>query len=107
MEILPDGRPRTSNLKGSMYAKLSVSTFNCQEFVPGKFRAKGRPGSVDFGLVAAKEISDHRGDAGEMNMQLALAAAGRRIYGHSDLVSEQFKEAPPLHTKSGGAPPLR
>ena len=33
-----------------------------QEFVTGKFRTKGRPGSVDFGLVAAEEISNHRGD---------------------------------------------
>jgi hypothetical protein len=45
---------------------------------------------VDFGLMAAKEISNHRGDAGDMNMQLALAAAARRIYGHSDLVSQQL-----------------
>jgi hypothetical protein len=58
---------------------------------------------VDFGLVAAKETSNHRGDAGDMNMQLALAAAGRRIYGHSDLVSQQLT-ARPLLNKAARVP---
>ena len=60
----------------------------------GKFRAKGRPRSVDFGLVAEEEISNHRGDAGDMNMQLVLAAACGRIYSHSDLVSQQLTARP-------------
>src|ERR1700752_5132461 len=55
--------------------RSSRVTHHCREFVTGKFRAKRRPGSVDFGFMAAKEISNHRGDAGDMNMQLALAAA--------------------------------
>ena len=37
--------------------------------VPEKWRAKKRPGSVNFRLVAARELSDLRGDAGYMNVQ--------------------------------------
>jgi hypothetical protein len=56
---------------------------------------------VDFGLVAAKEISDHRGDAGDMNMQLVLAAASRRINCHSDLVTQQSVPRPFLNEAAG------
>jgi hypothetical protein len=34
-------------------------------------------------------------------MQLALAAAGRRIYGHSDLVSQQLTARPLLNEAAG------
>jgi hypothetical protein len=46
---------------------------------PQKGRAKKRPGFVNFRLVAPQELSDLRGDAGNMNMQLVLAAASCRI----------------------------
>ena len=45
---------------------------------------------MNFRLVAAQELSDLRGDAGNMNMQLVLAAASRRINCHSDLVTRQL-----------------
>jgi hypothetical protein len=47
--------------------------------VPEKGRAKKGPSFVNFRSVAAQELSDLRGDAGNMNMQLVLAAASRRI----------------------------
>jgi hypothetical protein len=47
--------------------------------VPEKARAKKRPRFVNFRLVAVQELSDLRGDAGNMNMQLILAAASCRI----------------------------
>jgi hypothetical protein len=52
-------------------------------------------------LVAAKEISDHQGDAGDMNMQLVLAAASRRINCHSDLVTQQSVPRPFLNEAAG------
>jgi len=58
--------------------------------VPEKGRAKQGPSFVNFRLVAAQELSDLRGDAGNMNMQLVLAAASRRINCHSDLVTRQL-----------------
>jgi hypothetical protein len=59
------------------------------ESMPGKFRAKGRPISTDFGLVAAKLIGNLRGDAEDMNTRLVLAATCRRIYRHSNLIRGQ------------------
>ncbi len=45
--------------------------------VPEKGRAKKGPRFVNFRLVAAQELSDLRGDAGDMNMQLVLASIRR------------------------------
>ncbi len=77
--------------------------FHCHESVPGKFRTQGGPIATDFGLVAAKKIRNRRGDAGNMNMQLVLAAACRRIYRHPDLVTRQLA-ARPLFNEAAGFP---
>src|SRR3984893_9779542 len=69
--------------------------------VPEKWRAKKRPGSVNFRLVAAQELSDLRGDAGNMNMELVLAAASCRINRHSDLVARQLTARPFLDETAG------
>ena len=45
---------------------------------------------MNFRLVAAQELSDLRGDAGHMNVELVLAPAGCRINRHSDLVARQL-----------------
>jgi hypothetical protein len=90
-------RRRTGVIAQKIEARFAVTKRRSEH------KPEGRPGSVDFGLVAAKEISNHRGDAGDMNMQLALAAAGHRIYGHSDLVSQQLT-AHPLLNKAAGVP---
>src|ERR1700732_1565974 len=76
---------------------------HCRKSVPVKCRPKERPGFVNFRLVAAQEISDRRGDAGDMNMQLVLAATGRRINCHSDLVARQLAPCPFLD-EAAGAP---
>jgi hypothetical protein len=47
--------------------------------VPEKGRGKKTPSFVNFRLVAPQELSDFRGDTGNMNMQLVLAAASCRI----------------------------
>jgi hypothetical protein len=41
--------------------------------VPEKARAKKRPSFVNFRLVAAQELSDFRGDTGNMNMHLVTS----------------------------------
>ena len=69
--------------------------------VSEKGRAKKRPRSVNFRLVAAQEISDLRGDAGNMNMQLVLAAASCRINRHSDLFTRQLTARPFLDEAAG------
>ena len=100
MESLFDGRPR-DQLERVHLGQVFGLNLHRQEFMTGKLRTKGRPGSVDFGLVAAEEISNHRGDAGDMNMQLILAAACGRIYSHSDLVSQQLTARPLLNEMAG------
>jgi hypothetical protein len=70
--------------------------------VPEKARPKKRPSFVNFRLVAAQELSDLRGDAGNMNMQLVLAAATScRINRHSDLVTRQLTGRPFLNETAG------
>ena len=69
--------------------------------VPEKGRGKKRPSFVNFRLVAAQELSDLRGDAGNMNMELVLAATGRRINCHSDLVAWQLTARPFLDETAG------
>jgi hypothetical protein len=56
---------------------------------------------VNFRLVAAQEISDRRGDAGDMNVQLVLAATARRIDCHSDLVTWQSTASTFLNEAAG------
>jgi hypothetical protein len=69
--------------------------------VPEKGRAKKRPSFVNFRSVAAQELSDGRGDAGDMNMQLVLAAASCRINRHSNLVTRQLTARPFLDETAG------
>src|ERR1700730_8338875 len=68
--------------------------FHCRKSVPEKGRAKKGPSFVNFRSVAAQELGDLRGDAGNMNMQLVLAAASCRINRHSDLVARQLTGRP-------------
>ena len=75
--------------------------FHRRKSVAEKWRAKKRPGSVNFRLVAAQELSDLRGDAGNMNVQLVLAAASCRINCHSDLVTWQLTARPFLDETAG------
>jgi hypothetical protein len=42
--------------------------------VPEKGGVEKRPSFVNFRLVATQELSDLRGDAGNMNMQLVLGS---------------------------------
>jgi hypothetical protein len=58
-----------------VWAKLSVSTFIAANRCPRRAGVRKRPSFVNVRLVAAQELSDLRGDAGNMNMQLVLAAA--------------------------------
>jgi hypothetical protein len=55
---------------------------------------------MNFRLVAAQEINDRRGDTGDMKMQLVLAATGRRIDCHSNLVVRQPAACPFLDEES-------
>ena len=71
--------------------------------VPEKGRAKKGPSFVNFRSVAAQELSDLRGDAGNMNVQLVLAAASCRINCHSDLVTWQLTARPFLDETAGVA----
>jgi hypothetical protein len=71
--------------------------------MPEKGRGKKRPSFVHVRLVAAQKLSDLRGDAGNMNMQLVLAAASCRINRHSDLVTRQLTARPFLDETAGMA----
>jgi hypothetical protein len=97
------GWRKTTQLEGIHLGQAVGFYFHGHESVTGKFQAEGRPSSADFGLVVAKEISNHWGDAGDMNMQLVLAAAFRCIYCHSDLVTRQIA-ARPFFNKAAGVP---
>jgi DNA polymerase III alpha subunit len=53
-----------------------------------------RMGAATNWITAVEEGSDRRGDAGDMNMQLVLAATGGRINCHSDLVAWEPASGP-------------
>jgi hypothetical protein len=101
MENLLDGRPRASNLKRIHVGQAIRLDLHRRKSVPEKARGKERPSFVNFRVVATQELSDLRGDAGNMNMQLVLAAATCRINRHSDLVTRQLTARPFLDETAG------
>jgi hypothetical protein len=74
MDNFPDGQTAREQIEGIHVGQAIRLDFHRRKSVPEKGCAKKGPRFVNFRLVAAQKLSDLRGDAGNMNMQLVLAA---------------------------------